>query len=887
MIQAFEAKGVVSDKGGGRIEALHAFGDRLLVGYNDGGLKIYRVRDPFSADGLEDVELVSTRKGFSKRGSIEQLEVVKDAGAIFALAGGSVHVFDLESYAFAEQLRNPASAGPLATIEGVVEDGTVTTSRVAIVNAKHRRVSVYEWQDSEFVGVKEVAINDRAKSVCFVKHDILACGLSTGEIVYVNVSSGDTVASFTQEEGAPDSSLSGYMSRWAIGAAGPPMLCRVADRGLLAVAVQPGRVEGNVVLLDSEGQKVGSVNTTDYINMLGYCYPYLVVIYGNGTVEFRNIDTGSVMQRLEISGENSNIKLLNDGKLLYVANESKVYRLLMDDFSNQVDQLATQKEYTEAISLLSQIEPALFKQDKEQRLKELKVALATDLFHEEKYVEAMDIFSEVSAPPEVVISLYPEDLNDASLESLQPLRPFLADTRRKISSLMLHKDDTDSDILESNGIRLSKDIYGDDLSKAAELVDTTLFRCYLRTTPSLVGSLVRVHNHCDPKVVQEQLTKRGRWKELVDFYHNKSLHRDALQLLKSLATNEETAIAGFDGPEATVAYLEKLDESQVDLIFEFARWPISLDKEYGIELFVEDVSRLPKLKVLDFLKSLNDEEASCYLCLRFLEALVYNNNDETPSIHNSLALTYITCIKKHNESEVWDSFMSFIESSQYYRPDRVLLQLPHDDPRYLPPRAILYGKRGEHKRALEIYAFEMNDPNQASQYCAGLYQKDPQTGQSCLHKLLSLYLEKGSTQYHDAILNLLSTQGSRMSVIEVLNNLPSDIKIADINSFLQSQIRALHSSVKSCQLEASLSQVHLVRTQESLLQLNQRHTVVTNLKTCKVCNKRLGHSVISIFPDEVVVHYGCARAYKEQLEQTEQKFKSITVNDRQTKSSNV
>lgn len=884
MIQAFKAKGVVSERGGERIEALHAFGDRLLVGYNDGGLRVYRVKDPFSADGLEDVELVSTRKGFSKRGSIEQLEVVKDAGAIFALAGGSVHVFDLESYAFAEQLRNPTSAGPLATIEGVVEDGTVTTSRVAIVNTKHRRVSVYEWQDSEFVGVKEVMIKDRAKSVCFVKHDILACGLATGEIVYVNVQSSETVASFTQEDGVPDSSLSGYMSRWATGASGPPMLCRVADRGLLAVAVQPGRGEGNVVLLNGKGEKMNSINMTDTINALGYCYPYLVVIYGAGVVEFRNIDTGSVVQRLEISDGNSNIRLINDGKLLYVSNEHKVYRLLMEDFSSQVDQLATQKEFTEAISLLNQIEPALFKQDKEQRLKELKVSLATGMFRDEKYAEAMDIFSEVSAPPDAVISLYPEDLNDASLESLQSLRPFLADTRRKISSLMLHKDDNDRDILESNGIKLPKDIYGSDLSKPAELVDTTLFRCYLRTTPSLVGSLVRVHNHCDPKVVQEQLTKRGRWKELVDFYRNKALHRDALQLLKSLATNEETPVAGFDGPEATLAYLQKLDENQVDLIFEFAVWPISLDKEYGIELFVEDVTRLPKLKVLDFLRSLDDEETSCYLCLRFLEALVYENNDKTPSIHNALGLTYITCIRKHNKTEVWDSFMSFIQSSQYYRPDRVLLQLPHHDPQYLPPRAILYGKRGEHKRALEIYAFEMNDPNQASQYCAGLYQKDPQTGQSCLHKLLSLYLEKGSTQYHDAILNLLSTQGSRMSVVEVLNNLPSDIKITDINSFLQSQIRALHSSVKSCQLEASLSQVHLVRTQESLLQLNQRHTVVTNLKTCKVCNKRLGHSVISIFPDDIVVHYGCARAHKAQLEQTKEKFKSITVNDRETQS---
>ena len=44
-----------------------------------------------------------------------------------------------------------------------------------------------------------------------------------------------------------------------------------------------------------------------------------------------------------------------------------------------------------------------------------------------------------------------------------------------------------------------------EIEDAAQLVDTALFRAYMLTAPSLVGSLVRVDNKCDPKIVEEAL----------------------------------------------------------------------------------------------------------------------------------------------------------------------------------------------------------------------------------------------------------------------------------------------------------------------------------------------------------------------------------------------
>lgn len=38
-----------------------------------------------------------------------------------------------------------------------------------------------------------------------------------------------------------------------------------------------------------------------------------------------------------------------------------------------------------------------------------------------------------------------------------------------------------------------------------------------------------------------------------------------------------------------------------------------------------------------------------------------------------------------------------------------------------------------------------------------------------------------------------------------------------------------------------------------------RHVVVSEERVCGVCHKRLGRSVVSVLPDNVVVHYACSK----------------------------
>jgi hypothetical protein len=75
----------------------------------------------------------------------------------------------------------------------------------------------------------------------------------------------------------------------------------------------------------------------------------------------------------------------------------------------------------------------------------------------------------------------------------------------------------------------------------------------------------------------------------------KGLHRQALQLLQNLGQKEEpesdaisvtssTMAESLQGPEHTVLYLQKLKGEDIDIIFEFARWPLQENEQLAMEV---------------------------------------------------------------------------------------------------------------------------------------------------------------------------------------------------------------------------------------------------------------------------------------------------------------
>lgn len=214
-------------------------------------------------------------------------------------------------------------------------------------------------------------------------------------------------------------------------------------------------------------------------------------------------------------------------------------------------------------------------------------------------------------------------------------------------------------------------------------------------TPSLAGSLFRIANFCDPDVVMEKLEETGRYNDLIDFLFGKKLHRPSLELLQKFGqaeTGEEGAgAAQLRGPERTVAYLQNLPPEMIDLILEFAEWPVRTRPQLGMEIFLADTENAETLqrdKVLEFLQNIDAK-----LAIRYLEHVIRELNEMSPDLHQRLLSLYLDRLKQwkggdtsgqqeFESEEEWrdcrEKFLDMLKDSEQYSPAKMLDRLPRE-----------------------------------------------------------------------------------------------------------------------------------------------------------------------------------------------------------------
>ena len=213
------------------------------------------------------------------------------------------------------------------------------------------------------------------------------------------------------------------------------------------------------------------------------------------------------------------------------------------------------------------------------------------------------------------------------------------------------------------------------LQAIAKLVDTTLFRAYMLARPSMAGPLFRVPNFCDPLVIKEKLEQSKRYSELVDFLYGKRLHREALELLRSVANEEgkDELLEQFDGPQRTVAYLQNLSSEFVDLILDFVHWPLQVNPELGMEIFTadsENAEHLPRKRILAYLKDVDEK-----LAVQYLEHIINGLEDISPDFHRELIEEYLRQLKSTNGNEkvsVQETLLKFLKNSKHYQSWKIL-----------------------------------------------------------------------------------------------------------------------------------------------------------------------------------------------------------------------
>ncbi|EAW19629.1 putative vacuolar morphogenesis protein AvaB [Aspergillus fischeri NRRL 181] len=1038
MLSAFTARPLVElkQRDKSKIESVLAYGDRLLVGLNNGSLRIYRVNEVCNGRQAEDdhhgegeeggstmnngdssrpatmssgtnlkpkqSELLRELEKFS-RYKVEQLVLIKEAKLLISLSGGYVSIHDLQTYEFQEQLTRTRGATTFAVTSNIVHDPETgvpsIVSRLAV--AVKRKILLWTWRDMELENdTAEMSLVSGIKTLTWVSGTKLVAGLSSNfvmvDIETTNVTDLVGPGSIGGLPGQETGRLAGVgvasMSYIGIGGTAPKPLATRLSEGQVLLAK-----DINTQFIDIEGNSLGrrQIPWSHAPSDIGYSYPFLLALHDSskGVLEVRNPETLSLLQSIPLPSASllhipqPSISLAHAGKGFLVASDRTIWRMEALSYDTQIDALVEKGYLDEAISLANMLEDALLT-DKYGRLRSIKLDKAQTLFSLRKYLESMELFTEISAPPEAVIRLYPrviagdlssipeehegseagttdsqprpeqeqkqdtvpatsddaalartqantpsvrsllrtktDDTSDAGsvrsklmedsrsdkrLEgkdlklAVRELQAYLADVRRRFQRFLNPdgslKMDPTADVVKDEFtesvmklLEMDKDQgeddFGERLRAKAKLVDTTLFRVYMYATPSLAGSLFRIANFCDPDVVIEKLEESGRQNDLIDFLYGKKMHRQALELLKKFGQAEvdgETA-SQLQGPKRTVGYLQNLSPEHIDLILEFAEWPIREKPDLGMEIFLADTENaetLPRHQVLGFLKGIDVR-----LAVRYLEHVIGELNDMTPDLHQSLLSLYLDRLEEQKNKE-WEfaseedrtdwrnKLLDMLRTSSQYSPAKILDRLNRDDPEFFEARAIVFSKMGQHRQALEIYVFKLEDYTKAEEYCNHLHKTEDATSKettaiqnialpdfegekpSIYLTLLSLYLSPphGYKPRYGPALEVLAKHGSRLPPNSALELIPETLPVKELQFYFKGRMRAATSILNESRIVANMQKSQSIKTQAQLLvgeggdvkASRSRHVTITEERICGICHKRLGGSVINVFPE--------------------------------------
>ncbi|KAH7925859.1 hypothetical protein BV22DRAFT_1064252 [Leucogyrophana mollusca] len=459
--------------------------------------------------------------------------------------------------------------------------------------------------------------------------------------------------------------------------------------------------------------------------------------------------------------------------------------------------------------------------------------------------------------------------------SVETLWRYLTDRRPKVAGALAavnitpaqsHKlpflsETSTQDLFALPNIPLSS-LTPEQLIRFAQIVDTALFKSYLIIRPALVGPLCRVANWCEVSEVEEELRVREKFAELVFLYNGKKMHAKALDLLRHLS---ETETDIRDKLQPSISYLQKLGPEYLDQIFESSRWIFQQDRNMAFEIFTSDDVELPHAPVADYLEKIDPQ-----ISARYLEYLIEEKEEHGSIFHDRLAELYLkmtlTAKKRKDENaqaSVYSKLLHFINTTNYYRPDRLYGLLSSED--LFEARAILLGRMGRHEHALELYVYKLQDYLKAEEYCKRIYQSGSPTHGIFL-TLLKLYLRptvKLSQSLLQPALELIGRHSPRLDPVETLQLLPPLVTARDVRPFLQEALRA---PIFGSHVSREIHKARNEQIAQKLMFLEARRVKVTDSRICPQCHKRLGNSVIAVHaPRGEVTHYQCREAFARRL----------------------
>lgn len=786
------------------------------------------------------MELLDECERFTKN-RVEQLAIDADTGLLIVLTNGQVQLYHWSDLSLVQTLTTSKGASTFALSQSIKSADVQAGFRLAVV--VKRRLIVWKWTKTGLeMSDKDISLPTSIKAIAWADKQHLAVALQHGCAI-INFDTG-TRSELADQPGQGDGSILAVPGISYLG---------LTSATPFVVSIGQGKVllsrDANARIVNALGTEIRHFAWSTTPQSIAFSCPFLLSLHSGGTLEVRNAQSFTVYQSLNLPAA---LHVVCTDRI-WTYNDRGIWLLHAESLDSQIATLVEAAEFDEATSLLE------LGAD-EEKIRQVKLAKAGHDFQRQHYRVAMDIFDDYNAPPKHVIDLVSgihvdEDRRNAT----QELRSFLISVRRKLKRVVAADGSVKMDALSSlsekdlaafaqDRLSFAVDRDAEALPHIAELVDTTLFEAYMLISPSLAGPLLRIENFCNAQTVKTKLIAASRYSELVDFLHSKGLHRQALEILQKFGDREaedETA-PQLHGVNRVIIYLQTLGPEYLSLILEFALWPLRRDPERGMQIFLadsENAETLPRADVVGFLERVNSE-----LAMQYLEHIIEEWNDLTAAFHEDL-------IGKYLDRDV-DKATAFLQQSTVYDPFKILPLLGKKEPLLFEARTIVLNRMGQHKEALEIFVYQLQDADRAELYCNQVYGL--QQDQDIYHELLTLYLSPKPphpVQWPPA-LSLLAKHGARVTPDAVMSLIPTSMPLHDLKNYFRGQLRDLIVTKRMSGVHTAILGDATARLEENIClgsvsasqKGRNRRVLVSEERVCGVCYKRFGGSAIKVMP---------------------------------------
>ncbi|KAI8838816.1 CNH domain-containing protein [Chytriomyces cf. hyalinus JEL632] len=872
-----------------------SYDGRLLIATTSQSLLKYALSDSPSFD----IRLADSRKDFAKK-NVESMAVA--SGFLLAVDGGVVASFSLDSLTLREYIPATKGASLLAVCPAESRDAS-ENSLVAIVVKK--RILIYSVSlDGSMRCVKELATPERAHVLVWLNANTIACAHPKRGYFTVAVDSNTTTDLFK---------FNNSLFSAATGASAKIGIAILPKGQLLLTRNNSG------VFVNSDGSPLieRDLEWSGPPDSITYSSPYVMALIA-GAVEVRSLTTGGVVQRIDFPGALS--MSVGGESLIHIASSNCIWRLLPVSFEDQIEHLIASNQFNEAQRLIEELEFSS-EDEKISNIIRVRGLYAHHMFTvERKYEEAISLLSELRASPIDIVNLFPQfsllgpssDPPVTDKTALATLKDYLLSQRQILSKLRrLHQrpntlpwnqipppstspltgttaatiaavsslfSGSDHGVPDSIPIPENMIANADDALFLSSVVDTTLLKVYLLVNEGLVGSLVRVENFCDIQEAENALKQSRKYRELIDFYYGKGLHRKALENL--------------DEPDAIMQYLHRLNiVAHVDLFLEFSEPIFNRNVDEGLNIFTEryeDVPLKTHLRIIDFF-----ERKSAQLETRYLEYLIGNLDSERPEFHDRIVLLYLQRLVEQltsSESPVdatesvemlfvdaeveasssdflllRKKLVLFLENSKFYRPERLISLFPDDV--LLEEKVVVLGRLKMHRESLFICIEKLANFNLAKRYCEMHYDPKDSSSSHIFVDLLSLLLgphtsttsaaQKDQIVPMSDVIQYLIRYGTFMHGTAALSMLPDSLPLACLVPFVEKTLQTGQFSSRSGMLAVNLAKMEHMHIQDALIQSQSALVTLDEEKLCARCSKRIGNSVFACYSEKLLVHVFC------------------------------